>query len=99
MKLSQIGELLNCSVLSGADKLDREINSCMSSDLMSDILAFANPGSVLLTGLVNSQSVRTAEIADASAVIYLRGKKPEKSTIELSASLHRSRNVRSLRDP
>ncbi|MFH1676683.1 MAG: transcriptional regulator [bacterium] len=87
MKLSRISELLNCKVLSGADKLDREISSCMSSDMMSDVLAFANPGSLLMTGLVNSQSVRTAEIADASAIVYLRGKRPEKQTIDLSEAL------------
>jgi len=87
MKLSRISELLTCEVLSCFDKLDGDIRSCMSSDMMSDVLAFANPGSLLLTGLTNSQSVRTAAIADAGAIVYLRGKKPDKQTIELAEQL------------
>jgi len=87
MKLSRISELLNCEVLAGFDRLEKEIESCMSSDMMSDVLAFANPGSLMLTGLTNSQSVRTAGIADAAAIVFLRGKRPEKQTIDLAEQL------------
>jgi predicted transcriptional regulator len=53
---------------------------------MSDVLAFAKPGSLLLTGLTNPQVVRTAEMADLRAICFVRGKKPEKETIEMAES-------------
>ena len=87
MKLSRIKELLDCDVLSGANGLDIEILQCLGADMMSDVLAFAEPGSLLVTGLTNSQSVRTAEIADATAIIYLRGKRPERRVLELAEEL------------
>ena len=51
---------------------------------MSDVLAFGQPGLLLLTGLTNVQSVRTAEIIDAKAIVYVRGKKPQEGGIELA---------------
>jgi predicted transcriptional regulator len=87
MKLSRIMELLECDVLSGANGLDIEIAQCLGADMMSDVLAFAEPGSLLVTGLTNSQSVRTAEIADATAIVYLRGKRPENRVLELAEEL------------
>lgn len=77
MTLREIKEALQAEVLCGEDFLDREIRFAGGSDLMSDVLAFGKPGILLLTGLTNSQSVRTASIIDASAIVYVRGKKPE----------------------
>jgi predicted transcriptional regulator len=54
------------------------------ADLMSDVLAFINPGALLLTGLTNLQTVRTALIADARAVAYVRGKRPDEDSVALA---------------
>ena len=87
MKLSRIMELLDCEVLSGTNGLNIDIAQCLGADMMSDVLAFAEPGSLLVTGLTNAQSVRTAEIADATAVVYLRGKRPDARVLELAEEL------------
>lgn len=88
MKLSTVKDMLECEVLYGAEILDEiEISSCMVSDMMSDILAFAEPWAVLITGLTNVQSVRTANIADAAAIVYIRGKKPDKTVLELAEEM------------
>jgi predicted transcriptional regulator len=87
MKLLDVKNLLDCEVLSGADKLDIEIKFCLSSDMMSDVLTYAKPGALLITGLTNAQSVRTAEIADLVSILYVRGKKPDKQTIKLAEEL------------
>jgi predicted transcriptional regulator len=84
MKLSEIvrhaqGEVLNPTVYS-----DREIVGGCGADLMSDVLTAAKPGAVLLTGLCNPQVVRTAEIADVHAIVFLRGKQPTPEMIELA---------------
>ena len=84
MTLKEIKELLQAEVITGDDRLDEEITFAGASDLMSDVLAFGKPGILLLTGLSNSQSVRTASIIDAKAIIYVRGKKPDKEGIDLA---------------
>lgn len=84
MTLKEIKELLQAEVINGDDCLDLEIKFAGGSDLMSDVLAFGKPGILLLTGLSNAQSVRTANIIDAKAIVYVRGKKPDKMGIELA---------------
>jgi len=84
MTLKEIKELLQAEVITGDDCLDIEIKFVGGSDLMSDVLAFGKPGILLLTGLSNAQSVRTANIIDAKAIVYVRGKKPDKMGIELA---------------
>ncbi len=82
MTLKEIKELLQAEVITGEDCLDLEITFAGGSDLMSDVLAIVKPGILLLTGLSNAQSVRTANIIDAKAIVYVRGKKPDKIGIE-----------------
>lgn len=84
MTLKEIKEILEAEVITGGNRLNEEITAAGASDLMSDVLAFGKPGILLLTGLSNSQSVRTASIIDAKAVIYVRGKKPDKVGVELA---------------
>ena len=84
MTLKEIKELLQAEVITGHDRLDEEITSAGGSALMRDVLAFGQPGILLLTGLSHSQSVRTANIIDAKAFIYVRGKKPDQEGIELA---------------
>ena len=84
MKLSDIISLLECEILANGNFDEVEITKTLASDMMSDVLAFAQPGALLVTGLVNSQSVRTADIADAAGIIYIRGKKPDEQTLNLA---------------
>ena len=84
MKLKEIKELLEAEVICGEDFLDVEIGFAGGSDLMSDVLAFGKPGILLMTGLSNTQSVRTADIIDAKAILYVRGKKPDAEGIEIA---------------
>jgi len=84
MKLKDIKELLDAEVIWGEDLLDKDIEFAGGSDLMSDVLAFGEPGILLLTGLSNTQSVRTADIIEAKAIVYVRGKRPDKEGIEIA---------------
>ena len=86
MKLSKVKEILNANVLTGEEMLECDVNSACGSDLMSDVLAFVKDRALLLTGLINPQVVRTAEMMDISAVVFVRGKTPEDSVIELAKS-------------
>ncbi len=84
MKLERIKEILDAVVLAGDNDLNKEIKMAGGSDLMSDVLAFMKSGSLLLTGLINPQSVRTAEMADLVAICFVRSKKPLQETVELA---------------
>lgn len=86
MKLREIQMLLEAEIIWGEDYLDTEIDHAGASDLMSDVLAFGKPGLLLITGLSNAQSVRTADIIEAKAILYVRGKKPDKAGVELARS-------------
>lgn len=84
MKLSQVKEILNAEVVVGEEYLSREVKSAFGSDLMSDVLAFVKDDALLLTGLVNAQVVRTAEMMDMKAIVFVRGKKPTEEIYELA---------------
>lgn len=71
MKLSKVRELLDARVCAGQDQIeDMEVKEACGSDLMSDVLAYVKDQSVLLTGLVNPQVVRTAEMMDMVCVVF-----------------------------
>lgn len=84
LRLKEITEILQADVICGEDRLEEEVNCAGASDLMSDVLAFGAPGILLLTGLTNAQSVRTADIIGAKAIVYVRGKRPDKEGIEFA---------------
>ena len=84
MKISQISELLNAKVLCCEDLLDSEVCSACGSDMMSDVLAFVKNQAVLLTGLVNPQVIRTAEMMDMHCVVFVRGKEPSDEMLSLA---------------
>ena len=86
MKLSEVKDILNGKIISGESKLDEEVDAAFGSDLMSDVLAFVEERVLLLTGLMNPQVVRTAEMMDISAIVFVRGKTPDESIIELAKS-------------
>lgn len=87
MKLKEIVEIVRGNVITKQVKPDLEISSCGASDLMSDVLSFMKPGSLLLTGLIHPQSVRTAEMADLAAIVFVRGKKPGQDVVDLANEL------------
>ena len=89
MTLREVIRLLEAEVILSAGDMDSEVSTVCSSDLMSDLLCFATkPRSILITGLANPQVVRTAEIADLKAIIFVLDKKPDNDTIELAREKH-----------
>jgi predicted transcriptional regulator len=86
IRLAEIGELLAAEVYTCRERLDNvQIQFGCASDLMSDVLAFSRAGAVLMTGLVNLQTIQTAFIAEISAVVLVRGKKPNNDMMALAA--------------
>ena len=76
MKISTIKELLDAEVICNEDMLSHDVYSACGSDMMSDVLAYVKNQAVLLTGLVNSQVIRTAEMMDMVCIVFVRSKRP-----------------------
>lgn len=84
MKISEVQRILDAKILNGEDMLDEEVFSACGSDLMSDVLAYVKNQGLLLTGLNNLQVVRTAEMMDIKAIVFVRGKMPDDEIISLA---------------
>ena len=84
MKICEVKKILGAEVLCGNNLMDNEVLYAFGSDLMSDVLAFVKGKTLLLTGLTNQQVVRTAEMADLSAIVFVRGKKPGEDIVDLA---------------
>ena len=84
MKISQMQELLEARVLCCEENTGRHVYSACGCDLMSDVLAFVKDQAVLLTGLVNPQVIRTAEMMDMICVVFVRSKVPTQEMIDLA---------------
>ena len=84
MRVSEITKLLNAEVCCGEQYLDRDIACGFACDMMSDVLAYVKQQAVLITGLVNPQVIRTADMMDISCVVIVRGKTPTDLMLELA---------------
>jgi predicted transcriptional regulator len=86
MKIYEIKEILEATVLAGEDRLDQTVAAGGGADLMDDVLTAVAKGAALLTGLTNEQVLRTAKIAGVALIVFVRGKKPEPSILVLAES-------------
>ncbi|HWR22783.1 MAG TPA: DRTGG domain-containing protein [Feifaniaceae bacterium] len=82
MKIARVAELLDARVLCCAEQLEREVTSAFGADLMSDVLAFMDAETLLLTGLVNAHVIRTAEVLELPCVVFVSGKMVEEDILE-----------------
>ena len=84
MTLHEVKTILDAQVLCGEEHLDREVRSACGSDFMSDVLAYVKNQPLLLTGLVNPQVIRTAEMMDIQCIIFVRGKQPDEMMLKMA---------------
>lgn len=84
MKINELSALLSgkmCAALSSGEK---DVVSAYAGDMLSDVLALGSQPDILLTGLLNPQVIRTAEMLDTACVVFLRGKQPDESILDLA---------------
>ena len=84
MKINTMRDLLDAKVLCCEENIGRHVYSACGCDLMSDVLAYVKDQAVLLTGLVNSQVIRTAEMMDMICIVFVRSKMPNAEMLELA---------------
>ncbi|MDI6807433.1 MAG: hypothetical protein QME66_00415 [Candidatus Eisenbacteria bacterium] len=83
MKLKEILAILDAKPLVCPDE-NLDIRMGCGCDLMSDVLAFIKPQTLLLTGLTTAQAIYTAEMTDIEAICFVRGKVPSGDVINLA---------------
>ena len=81
MLLKDVLALLEADLLTPATSPEAAFGLVFASDLMSDVLSSAQPGSLLLTGLANSHVVSTCAVADLSGIVFVQGKRPAPEVI------------------
>lgn len=84
MDIQTICDELHAKCLTGASQLNVEIDYAFASDFMSDVLTVDVDSLVLITGLCNLQTIRTAEMADIKCVVFVRNKRPSKDMLALA---------------
>ena len=84
MHLNTIKGLIDAEVLAYESGLSLEIKTAFGSDLMSDVLAYVEEDTLLITGLTNQQVIRTAEMLDLKAILFVRGKRPCQDMIDMA---------------
>ena len=84
MRFAEIIRIVEGTLLTRNDGSGLDLSRCCGCDLMSDVLTFSKPEALLLTGLTNAHVIRTAEMADLAAIIFVRGKAPAAEVIALA---------------
>ena len=87
MTVCELQKILNAELVCVSEHMDREVYTACGSDMMSDVLAFVKEQAVMLTGLVNPQVVRTAEMVDVKVIVFVRGKCPDAAIVSLAEQL------------
>ncbi|MGC9398541.1 MAG: DRTGG domain-containing protein [Anaerolineae bacterium] len=86
MKIEEIVETIEGEILVPPMR-NITIKCAFAADLMSDILALGKPQMLMITGLVNPQAVRTAEMSDMPVILFVRGKRPPDAILDLARGL------------
>ncbi len=84
MKIKDMQKLLDAKVVCCEENIERQVYSACGCDLMSDVLAYVKDQAVLLTGLVNPQVIRTAEMMDMICIVFVRSKTPSDEIIQMA---------------
>jgi len=76
MNIEKIKEIISGQLICESKDKAFIIEHAFASDLMSDVLALDNEVNnvALVTGLINTQTIRTAEMADIKLIIVCRNK-------------------------
>ena len=84
MDITTLIKLTNGKLITKTKTEDIDIEFAMASDLMSDVLTLDTVNTMLITGLANLQTIRTAEMSDVHCILLARNKKSTPEMIELA---------------
>jgi predicted transcriptional regulator len=79
--VGQLAEKMNMNVIAGANALNKEIKGCYCCDLLSWVMAHAQPGNAWVTVQTHANVVAVAILADISCIIIPEAITVDKDTI------------------
>jgi len=88
MKLRELAATIEGTILVGDDQPDLLVDRAFAADLLSDVLALTDERTTLVTGMINPQVMRVAEILNITAIIFVRGKTPPQSLLNYAIELN-----------
>lgn len=86
MTIKEIADILEANIIVNPDGSDIDIESACSADMMSAVLYYHTPNSLLITGLNQTHVIRTAEIAGIKIIVFILNKKPDQDIVKLAES-------------
>ena len=74
MKITDLKEIPQFEAIT--ELYDKDLSGVFISDMVSDVMAGASAGSVLVTVQIHKNMIAAANLVDISAIIITQGKKP-----------------------
>ena len=82
MKLQEIAAKLELEKLTPV--FDREVTGVYISDMVSDVIANAKAGNLLVTVQVHANALAAANLVDICGIIVAQGKKPADDVVRMA---------------
>lgn len=77
MQVKDIIKSLELKVFGGSQGLDREITGGYTSDLLSDVMGYAENGKIWITLQTHKNVIAIASLKELAAVILIKGNDPD----------------------
>jgi predicted transcriptional regulator len=84
MKVTELVEKFGLKIFSGNVGLQNEISGGYVSDLLSDVMGFAQENQVWITLQTHQNVIAIASLKDLAAVIIVKGLQPDPETVKHS---------------
>jgi hypothetical protein len=84
MDIFEVARLVDGSLICKGNSSEISVSRAFASDLMSDVLTLSTDSLLLITGLANLQTIRTAEMADIKNILLVRNKKPSAEMLSIA---------------
>ncbi|HUK12886.1 MAG TPA: DRTGG domain-containing protein [Thermoanaerobaculaceae bacterium] len=82
MKLQEIADKLELEGLTPVP--DRDVTGVYISDMVSDVIANAKAGNLLVTVQVHSNALAAANLVDICGIVVAQGKKPADDVLKMA---------------
>jgi predicted transcriptional regulator len=84
MKLSEIARKLELKAVGQPDLESKDISGVYVSDMVSDIIANAKAGNLLVTIQIHNNVIAAANLVDISAILVTQGKQPADDVVKMA---------------
>ena len=82
MTVKELVEKMNLTVFCGENNLETEIKGGYVSDLLSDVMGFAQEGNAWVTLQTHKNVIAIASLKELACVILVKGSQPDEDMLE-----------------